>query len=153
MTRGTAFLTLLSIGLFGTAAYAEPIRIDATTKHLDTSIVLPVGDSVVVHAMAESQGFEGTMPDDPLTGLKGPCFGSILAGTGGDGLCHLTGPDGDIMIVQWLASPKIERQGTWRVFGGTGRWDRAIGGGIFAETPTETAGEVSLHVLGDVVFN
>ncbi len=145
-----------TIVLFATPALSETINAASTGHGTSTSTAMPVSEGLVmVHAVSTYDRFDTEDPNSPFATAKGPCFGSILIDKGavsGDGLCHYTDGDGDLVAMKWMAkgmSAEGRTLGEWMILGGTGKWDGASGGGDF-----DAGGDpYTNNVTGEMIMN
>lgn len=147
----------LCLALLATPVAARTFDVKATGYGTMTADTHSVTDQLaVVHATTAYEGFRGEDPDNPMAGLTGPCFGSILIDEGsvsGGGHCHYTDPDGDSVILKWSANAMKEgrTQGTWAITGGSGKWSGATGKGTF-DAGTDASGDYTNNVTGEVTM-
>ncbi len=154
----TIALTAAGLAALATAGWAETYNVAGTGHGKSMSVPMPISeDLVVVHANTMYEGFEGEDPNSPLAGVKGPCFGSVMIDKGavsGEGLCHYTDADGDMVLMTWTATGMAEggrTTGDWEVTGGTGKWDGASGGGTF-NAGTDAMEKYTNMVTGEVTL-
>ncbi|MFA3915997.1 hypothetical protein [Ruegeria hyattellae] len=124
--------------VFSQVAWANSYDAHGTGIATSSSVTTQVSEGlIVVDVHTDYEKFETVDPQNPLTTATGPCFGAIMIKAGqvsGGGVCNYTDHDGDMAIISWVPQG-IGRDGLtlgiWSVEGGTGKWDRASGGGAF----------------------
>lgn len=138
------------------AAGADTFDAAGTGQGSASSQAMPVADGlVVIHAVTDYTGFETADPDSPMATASGPCFGAVVVDGGrvsGGGDCVYTDADGDAWVTEWSADgigDDGRTQGSWRIVGGTGKWDGATGGGRF-DAGEDAAGAYTNNVTGAV---
>ncbi|MBT8155896.1 hypothetical protein KMP13_18930 [Epibacterium ulvae] len=134
VTRGLAVLAVLT----GTSAWAETHDVTGIGMGNVLSKVTEISPTLtLVEAHTDYTGFAGGNGDNPMASATGPCVGTVLVNAGqptGNGLCNFADKDGDTLVVGWSARAMSQdgcMHGTWTVEGGTGKWDKASGGGAF----------------------
>lgn len=143
---------------FAAPAVAGPVDVSGIGHGTAENTPMPISeDVVVVHITSDYAGFESGNPDNPMTTLKGPCFGSILIKAGavsGGGNCHYTDGSGEMAAVRWIAdgmSSEGRTQGSWEIVGGSGKWMSAKGGGRF-DAGSDDQGVYTNNVTGEVTM-
>lgn len=133
------FTAALAAGVFAfSPALAETVSAKGVGHGSSSAEAMPVSEGlVVVHATSMYKHFETEDPNNPFASATGPCFGSVLIDKGavsGGGLCRYTDGDGEMAVIEWIASgvsAEGRTQGEWMVKGGTGKWAAITGGGTF----------------------
>ncbi len=153
-THGLAIAAMLA----GTTVGAETHDVTGIGMGTVLSKVTEISPSLtMVEAHTDYTGFEGGQGDNPMASATGPCVGTVLVNAGspsGTGLCNFTDKDGDKLVVAWTAramSQDGRMQGTWTVEGGSGKWDRATGGGAF-NSGVDATGKYTNMISGAAVL-
>lgn len=90
--------------------------------------------------------------------LSGLCFSGIEVRGGaaeGNGVCFLTGLEGDIMVMGWVArrvDPRGRIAGYWTVNSGTGLYLQASGGGTFLSQTNPANGSATNTIKGAITL-
>ena len=137
MTMTILFLTLTS------AVRAEPVKFEAVVGQKE-AIRLDFADTskrffLLVRREGKTEG------QGPLAGSNVQEYGvhDVVPGVGGEphGYLEFAGSDGSKAYLRWNiqavfvpgadGKPKLLDHGVWRVVGGTGKWEKLKGAGIF----------------------
>ena len=140
--------------LCSAASAKDPIAIDVTARTADKTIAFMSGEADGIMSIASTWD-PVENPGGSLHGIKGDCFGTARMAAGrmiGDGYCAYVDPEGQKLFVRWYIHDATSPVGTWQFAGGTGKWAGAVGGGLFADTPTDQKGVTLSHVTGTVEF-
>ncbi|MEX0349984.1 MAG: hypothetical protein AB3N15_11225 [Paracoccaceae bacterium] len=132
------YFSVLFLLAFPHGVWAGSYDAHGTGIAVSKSITTKVSEAlIVVDVHTDYEKFDAVDSQNPLATVEGPCFGSIMIKAGqvsGGGVCNYTDQDGDMAIISWVPQG-IGRDGLtigiWSVEGGTGKWDRASGGGAF----------------------
>ncbi|MBJ3762736.1 hypothetical protein ILP92_08265 [Maribius pontilimi] len=155
MTK-TIFKGFLAAGLLAAAPLAA-MEVTGTGHGTSDNQPMPLTEDIVAVQVASTyERFDSDDPDNPLVGLSGPCWGSMLMNAGavsGSGLCRYSDEDGGEAVLSWTAEA-VENgrtQGSWEVVGGTGSWEGVTGGGSF-DAGTDDAGAYTNNVIGELTM-
>ena len=145
--------------VIATPAFAEELGVSGTGYGMAETIIHPVAEGHLLMQMsAMYSDFQGDAPDNPMSGMSGPCFGAMEMKGGvisGGGRCLYTDVDGDIVTMQYVPEGIGEGgavTGVWTVSGGTGKWITATGGGSFSSLTDRETGENVNTVTGSVMM-
>lgn len=146
----------------GCAAAVDAASYDAaaTTTVTRSDTPHPVAENdVLVDLHMSFSAFEGDIPDNPLHGMDGECFGSgrFVDGVPSEksvGHCIARNGEDEIAIITYrlieLKPGDAGSSGTWSVEGGTGRWANASGGGDFDQTREAGDATAEMRLSGTV---
>jgi|AntRauTorcE11898_2_1112593.scaffolds.fasta_scaffold03599_1 hypothetical protein len=145
--------------VIATPAFAEELGVSGTGYGMAETIIHPVAEGhMLMHMNTMYSDFEGDAPDNPMSGMSGPCFGAMEMKDGvisGGGRCLHTDADGDMVTMQYVPEGIGEGgavMGVWAVSGGTGKWMTASGGGSFSSLTNRETGENVNTVTGSVMM-
>ena len=142
------------------AAQADTMMTKGKGMGQSSQEVMALGENhMLIHTSTSYDTYQMDSADDPMQGMKGPCFGSmeVMAGkVAGGGHCAFTHMNGDMASIKWTAtgmSPEGAVTGDWEVTGGTGKWMGATGGGTFSSMTDQATGASENTVEGEVTLN
>ena len=114
-------------------ATADAFNADGVANGQSASQVIEFGvNHSVVNVTTTCSKFAMTDTTNPMSQLKGKCFGTMEIRGGavqGNGVCVMDGLEGDRVLLGWVArrvSPKGDVVGYWTVNNGTGIWLRVV---------------------------
>ena len=97
-------------------------------------------------------------PNNPQNGATGTCFGllNFMADKAdGSGYCSMKDTDGDKWASSWTLTGTNEDGSInydWAILGGTGKWQRATGGGTIRQVFNEDHTEYTNEMMGEFVL-
>lgn len=153
-TRYMAIAATALMVISGTALAKDPIAIDFTAHTTNKTKAFMSGEADGIMSVASTWD-PVEDPGGALNGIKGDCFGTARMAAGrmiGDGYCAYTDPEGQTLFIRWYVHDATAPFGTWQFAGGTGKWAGAVGGGLFADTPTQQKDVILSHITGTVEF-
>lgn len=159
MKIGSAFASIAIIICNSTEAFAEAYESDGVaTGQSNSEITEFSADHTIVNARTVYSNFDMGDPTNPMSKLKGPCFGVMEVRGGaveGNGVCILDGLEGDRVLLGWTArrmDPQGQVHGYWTVNSGTGRWLQASGGGTFTSKVNPANGAATNTLKGAITL-
>lgn len=145
--------------LMTTQASAASFNADGkATGTSKTQVIEIAADHMILDSRTEYASFEMVDTTNPMSQLKGECFGVIEVRGGaaeGGGVCVLDGLAGDQVLLGWTArrlDPRGSIHGYWTVNSGKGTWQQASGGGTFSSRTNPSNGTSENTIKGAITL-
>lgn len=132
-----------------------PVAVTGSAENESTIYDITTGHTVIL-SKSVYLAMRSSVPDSPVNGLAGPCFGMMEVKAGvisGDGYCNYNDADGERAVIQWKADTLDEDgtiRGDWVLVGGSGKWVGATGGGEFQSHTARKTGRTTNSIRGEI---